>query len=65
MDDSANPRVQSHAAAATVNFSETCDAGVMAPYLPPLVGKLLALLQSGKRSVQESALTALARCLFC
>jgi hypothetical protein len=32
----------------------------MAPYLDALIGKLLALLQRGRRNVQEGALTALA-----
>ena len=32
----------------------------MAPYLDALIGKLLALLQRGRRNVQEGALTAIA-----
>lgn len=32
----------------------------MAPYLDALIGKLLALLQRGRRNVQEAALTAIA-----
>ena len=60
MDDSKNPRCQAHAAAATVNFSEDCPPECMAPYLDPLMNKLLTLLQSGNKSVQEAALTALA-----
>lgn len=32
----------------------------MAPYLDALIGKLLALLQGGRRNVQEAALTAIA-----
>jgi len=60
MDDSKNPRCQAHAAAATVNFSEDCPPECMAPYLDTLMNKLLTLLQSGNKSVQEAALTALA-----
>ena len=60
MDDSKNPRCQAHAAAATVNFSEDCPPECMAPYLDTLMNKLLSLLQSGNKSVQEAALTALA-----
>lgn len=65
MEDAANPRVQAHAAAATVNFSEGCDQAVLLPYLDALVGKLLLLLQSPKRMVQEAALTALASVADC
>ncbi len=60
MDDVKNPRCQAHAAAATVNFSEDCPPECMAPYLDTLMNKLLSLLQSGNKSVQEAALTALA-----
>ena len=60
MDDSKNPRCQAHAAAATVNFSEDCPPECMAPYLDMLMNKLMTLLQSGNKSVQEAALTALA-----
>lgn len=60
MDDFNAPRVQAHACAAVVNFAESTDQDVMAPYLDALIGKLLALLQRGRRNVQEGALTALA-----
>lgn len=65
MEDAQNPRVQAHAAAATVNFAEGCDQEVLLPYLDALVGKLLLLLQSPKRMVQEAALTALASVADC
>ncbi|KAI7835878.1 hypothetical protein COHA_010225 [Chlorella ohadii] len=60
MDDFANPRVQAHACAAVVNFAEASDQDTIAPYLDALIGKLLALLQRGRRNVQEAALTAIA-----
>eukprot|EP00249_Psilotum_nudum_P013400 c24308_g1_i1 orf=266-3634(-) len=60
MDDFHNPRVQAHAAAAILNFSESCTPELLSPYLDGVVSKLLILLQSGKRMVQEGALTALA-----
>ncbi|MEW5314066.1 MAG: hypothetical protein WDW38_005590 [Sanguina aurantia] len=60
MDDFENPRVQAHASAAVVNFSESVDAELLPPYLDILITKLLLLLQHGKKVVQEGALTAMA-----
>jgi len=60
MDDAANPRVQAHACAATVNFTENCPPECMEPYMDDLMTKLLSLLRAGNKVVQESALTALA-----
>ena len=60
MSDFTSPRVQAHASAAIVNFCESADSEYMSPYLDALIGKLLALLQGGKKLVQEGALTALA-----
>ncbi|CAB4063018.1 IPO5 [Lepeophtheirus salmonis] len=40
MDDSANPRVQAHAGAALVNFSEDCPKNILTPYLDPIIQKL-------------------------
>lgn len=65
MDDFSNPRVQAHACAAMVNFAESCDQDVMQPYLDGLISKLLQLLQSGRRNVQEGSLTALASIAEC
>ena len=53
-------RVQAHAAAAMVNFSEQCPPEHMAPYLDQLMNKLMQMLQGRSKMVQESALTALA-----
>lgn len=60
MDDSGNPRVQSHAAAAVINFCDEASPAIIAPYLDPLLGKLLALLHSPHRITQEQAVTAIA-----
>eukprot|EP00878_Enallax_costatus_P012560 GHUV01013118.1.p1 GENE.GHUV01013118.1~~GHUV01013118.1.p1 ORF type:complete len:1009 (+),score=321.88 GHUV01013118.1:364-3390(+) len=65
MDDFNNPRVQAHAAATVVNFSEGCESDLMAPHLDALIAKLLTLLQQGKKIVQEGALTALASVADC
>ncbi|GLC61179.1 hypothetical protein PLESTB_001728100 [Pleodorina starrii] len=60
MEDFSSPRVQAHACAAIVNFSEGVESDVLPPYLDTLILKLLNLLQNGARLVQEGALTALA-----
>ncbi|CAI7740685.1 unnamed protein product [Closterium sp. NIES-54] len=65
MDDGANPRVQAHATAAILNFSEAATPEIMAPYLDQLLNKLLQLLQFGKRMVQEGSLTAIAAIADC
>ena len=53
-------RVQTHAAAALVNFSEQADQSILEPYLDSLLNNLLILLQSNKLYVQEQALTTIA-----
>lgn len=53
-------RVQTHAAAALVNFSEQADQRILEPYLDSLLTNLLVLLQSNKLYVQEQALTTIA-----
>lgn len=65
MDDFDNPRVQAHSCAAIVNFAESCDQDVMAPYLDDLITKILVLLQKGRKNVQEGALTAMASIADC
>jgi len=65
MDDSANPRVQSHAASAVINFCEHATAEVITPYLEPLLGKLMTLLYGGKTIVQEQVVTAIAAIADC
>jgi hypothetical protein len=39
MDDFQNPRVQAHASAAVVNFSEGCDSDIMRPHLDTLISE--------------------------
>ncbi|BDA40930.1 Importin-5 [Coccomyxa sp. Obi] len=65
MDDFSQPRVQAHAAAAVVNFSENCEQDLLPPYLDVLIPKLLGLLQQGQKLVQEGALTAMASVADC
>lgn len=65
MDDLQNPRVQSHAASAIVNWCEHCTPEILKPYLHDLLGKLIQLLQQGKRIVQEQAVTAVAAIAEC
>lgn len=56
----AEPRVQSHAAAALVNFCEEAEKEILAPYLDTLLEHLMQLLQNQKRFVQEQALSTIA-----
>eukprot|EP00179_Madagascaria_erythrocladioides_P010064 CAMPEP_0198324830 /NCGR_PEP_ID=MMETSP1450-20131203/12744_1 /TAXON_ID=753684 ORGANISM="Madagascaria erythrocladiodes, Strain CCMP3234" /NCGR_SAMPLE_ID=MMETSP1450 /ASSEMBLY_ACC=CAM_ASM_001115 /LENGTH=668 /DNA_ID=CAMNT_0044028663 /DNA_START=1 /DNA_END=2007 /DNA_ORIENTATION=- len=60
MDDAGNPRVQSHAAAAIINFCDEASPEIMAPYLDQLLRQLMRLLQSSHRLIQEQAVTAVA-----
>ncbi|AMD21979.1 HFR124Wp [Eremothecium sinecaudum] len=53
-------RVQTHAAAALVNFSEHATQTILEPYLDSLLTNLLSILQSSKLYVQEQALTTIA-----
>ena len=46
MDDNENPRVQAHAGAALVNFSEDCPKAILAPYLDSIMAKLEAILSA-------------------
>jgi len=65
LGDQANPRVQAHASAALVNFSEEVDAAIVLPYCDTLIPQLLSLIQSGPKMVQEGGLTALASVADC
>ncbi|KAK8747220.1 hypothetical protein OTU49_016688, partial [Cherax quadricarinatus] len=44
MDDGVNPRVQAHAGAALVNFSEVCPKNILTTYLPTIIAKLESIL---------------------
>ena len=58
--ESAEPRVQCHSAAALVNFCEEAEKETLEPYLDELLNRLLVLLRSPKRYVQEQALSTIA-----
>jgi len=55
MKDFNEPRVQAHAAAAIVNFSENCDEEILTGYLDNLIMQLLGLLQNGQKLVKVSS----------
>ena len=55
MDDIANPRVQAHAGAALVNFSEDCPKSILIPYLDPIIQKLEMVLTLKFKEVGETA----------
>lgn len=68
MEDQANPRVQAHAAAALINFTEDCPKTLLVPYLDNLVNhlhsimvvKLQELIQKGTKLVLEQVVTSIA-----
>ena len=51
LDDTANPRVQAHAAAALVNFCDDCPKSILASYLDNILAKLESVLSSKLREV--------------
>ena len=57
MDDYANPRVQAHAGAALVNFSEDCPKNILAPYLDLIISKLEQVLMAKVKEVWKNAFT--------
>jgi HEAT repeat protein len=56
----AHIRVQAHAAAALINFSEQCDKQILLPYLDHILSRLFDRLQNGSSLVQEQVITAIA-----
>ncbi|CAH2223637.1 importin-5 [Pelobates cultripes] len=68
MEDQGNPRVQAHAAAALINFTEDCPQTLLIPYLDNLVKhlhaimvvKLQELIQKGTKLVLEQVVTSIA-----
>ncbi|XP_076645854.1 karyopherin beta 3 [Halictus rubicundus] len=68
LDDNANPRVQAHAGAALVNFSEDCPKHILTPYLDAIMGKLESILTAkfqelvlkGTKLVLEQVVTTIA-----
>lgn len=53
LDDNANPRVQAHAGAALVNFSEDCAKNILMPYLDAIMGKLESILTAKFQELVE------------
>ncbi|XP_011304534.1 importin-5 [Fopius arisanus] len=68
LDDNVNPRVQAHASAALVNFSEDCPKNILTPYLDAIMGKLEGILtakfqelvEKGTKLVLEQVVTTIA-----
>lgn len=68
LDDNENPRVQAHAGAALVNFSEDCPKNILTQYLDGIMGKLEAILsakfkelvEKGTKLVLEQVVTTIA-----
>ncbi|XP_031831169.1 karyopherin beta 3 isoform X1 [Nomia melanderi] len=68
LDDNANPRVQAHAGAALVNFSEDCPKYILTPYLDAIMAKLESILtakfqelvEKGTKLVLEQVVTTIA-----
>lgn len=68
MDDDANPRVQTHGAAALVNFSEDCPKQILIQYIDAVMNKLekvlsnkmKELMEKGTKMVLEQMVTTLA-----
>jgi hypothetical protein len=59
------PKVQSHAATAIVNFVDECEKPYIEPYLDHILTKLLNLLRTGRRYVQEQSLSAISAVADC
>ncbi|XP_058063028.1 importin-5 [Anopheles bellator] len=68
LDDVDNPRVQAHAGAALVNFSEDCPRNILTRYLDAIMAKLVQILTSkfeelvkkGTKLVLEQVVTTIA-----
>jgi hypothetical protein len=58
-------RVQTHCAAALVNFMEDAERHQVQPFLDNLVSKLVGLLNSNKTYVQEQVITTIATVADC
>ncbi|CAA9994529.1 unnamed protein product [Nesidiocoris tenuis] len=68
LEDNQNPRVQAHAGAALVNFSEDCPKPILVQYLNEIMAKLEAILsakfnelvEKGTKLVLEQVVTTIA-----
>lgn len=66
LGDVENPRVQAHAGAALVNFSEDCPKNILTKYLDDIMSKLEAILNDKfKQLVQTGAKLVLEQVCFC
>lgn len=54
MNDNSNPRVQSHGAAALVNFAEECPKAVLSQYLDVILNKMEQVLCSKFKEVSKN-----------
>ena len=52
MTNDTNPRVQAHAGAALVNFSEDCPKIILTPYLDSIINALEMVLSSKVNQVR-------------
>lgn len=52
MKDQSNPRVQAHAAAALINFTEDCPKSLLVPYLGSLVEHLHIIMEAKLQEVR-------------
>lgn len=57
MEDQTNPRVQAHAAAALINFTEDCPKTLLIPYLDSLVQHLHVIMVAKLQEVQPCLLS--------
>ena len=68
LDDFPNPRVQTHAGAALVNFCEHCPKDTLSMYLQPILGNLEAVFKARLQEVSiyryESEVSAIVLFLF-
>lgn len=53
--EQSNPRVQAHAAAALINFTEDCPKSLLVPYLDSLVQHLHVIMVAKLQEVQVTA----------
>lgn len=54
MKDQSNPRVQAHAAAALINFTEDCPKSLLVPYLDNLLEHLRIIMEAKLQEVRAA-----------
>jgi hypothetical protein len=60
LGETSHPRIQTHAAAALFNVVDQWQEDLLAPYLDPLLERLVVLLEVGSPAVQGSVVTLVA-----